>query len=55
MPARPIFNNLRAVAEKLDEDYIACLVGEARLPQTRLQFSREVAVFSAGGSDFTAG
>ena len=38
----------RAVAGKLDKDYLACLVSEARLPQTRPQFSREVAAFSTG-------
>jgi hypothetical protein len=41
----PISTTYAAVAGKLDEDYIACLVTEVRLPHTRPQFSREVAAF----------
>ncbi len=32
---RPYFKSLRAVAQKLYEDYIACLVSEAGLQHTR--------------------
>lgn len=51
----PISTTYATVAEKLDEGYLACLVSEAMLTHTRSQFSREVATFSAGCSDFAAG
>jgi hypothetical protein len=41
----PISTTYAAVAEKLDEDYLACIVSATALRQTRLQFSREVAAF----------
>lgn len=42
MPACHHFNNLRAIAEKLDKGYLVCLAAAAKLPQTRPQFGREI-------------
>jgi hypothetical protein len=49
------FNNLRAVTGMSEEDHLACLVSEARLPHTRRTSAVKSRRSQQNSSDFTAG